>query len=126
MEKELRKVILDTNFLIYCSKQKIDYVSEIERIMAEGYKIIVPDLVVSELKELSENSKKYSDKEAAKLALKLLDLNKIEVIELKGKYADEAIRKISKGNIVATVDRGLKNSVFRAIVIKDKKNLAFG
>ena len=122
------KVILDTNFLIYCSENKVDYTAGIMEIMAEGYELVVPKQVVEELKDIAEKSKKLSDRSAAFLALKLLEHNKINIIEARGTHADEAILNLVRmGSIVATLDlelrKKLRNS--RIIVIKGIKKVAF-
>jgi len=116
------KILLDTNFLVYCAKQKIDYVSE----MPAG-EIVVLSSVVYELEKLAEKAKKARDKEAAKFALFLLKRNKIKVIETEGKNADEAITEMAdKQDIVATLDRGLKEklkSKARILTIRQGKKL---
>lgn len=50
------KIILDTNFLIYCAKNKFDYVEEIGNLINEGFELVVPMQVVNELEKL-ENDK---------------------------------------------------------------------
>jgi len=122
------KVILDTNFLIYCAENKVDYASEINRLMTEGYELVVPKQVVSELKELSQNAKKLGDRTASWLAIKLLEHNKVKIIEARGNYADEAILNLVRiGNIVATLDLELRKKLrgTRVIVIQGNKKLAF-
>jgi rRNA-processing protein FCF1 len=119
------KVILDANFLIYCAENKIDYAEGIMNLMSEGYELVVPSLVARELGDLSKSSKKMSDRDAAKLALNLLEHNKVKTLFLRGKYADEAIIKFVKkeGGIVATLDVDLRNNLrnFRKIVIEGKR-----
>ena len=46
-------VLLDTNFLLYAAKYKIDIEVELERVCDEGFKVAVPKQVISELKMLS-------------------------------------------------------------------------
>jgi len=124
----MRKVILDTNFLMYCSENKIDYATELVGLVNEGFELVVPNLVVEELRDLSKKSKKYSDKEAANLSLKLLEHNEIKEIEIKAKDADSSIIKIAPGNFVATLDLILRRklkSIARVIVINSKRKLAF-
>jgi len=116
-------IILDTNFLIYCAEKKVDYVERITELMSSGYKIVVPTQVISELEKISKVAKKLSDKNAALLALKLLDHNKIPQILTTGKNADEGILKIQAKNIVATLDYNLKKNVERALVISPKGKL---
>ena len=120
------KVILDTNFLIYCTKQRIDYKEEMVSLVKGKYDIVTSNQVVDELNELKKKAKKYADRQAAELALKLLKVNKIKTIKTKGKDADEGMIKISKGNFIATTDKELKNKVERSIVIKGRKRLGFG
>lgn len=119
------KIILDTNFLVYCAKQKIDYAEEI-RVLASGkYNLATPSQVIEELQKIAKSAKKYSDKESAKLALKLLKVNKVKTLRIIAKNADNAIVKASAGNIVATVDKLLQKRLEKVIIIKAKKKLAF-
>ena len=119
------KVLLDTNFLIYCAKQKIDYEEEIKQLVKSKADLYTVSLVVRELRILKEKAKKYSDKESAELALKLLKHNKVKTLRIKAKSADDAIVKSSKNNIVATHDLALAKRVKKAIVIRGKRKLAF-
>jgi len=101
------KILLDTNFLVYCAKQKIDYVSE----MPAG-EIVVLSSVVSELEKLAEKAEKARDKESAKFALSLLKHNKIKIIKTKEKSADKAILEMAeKEDVVATMDKELKEKL---------------
>jgi len=122
------KVILDTNFLVYCAENKIDYASEIMNIMSEGYELAVPAQVVKELEKISKAAEKLSDRNAALLALKLLKHNNVFVENSFGKYADNAILRMAEGNIVATHDAELKKKLKKSkkIVIFGKKKLVLG
>lgn len=40
------KIILDTNFLVYCAKNKLDYKEEIGNLIKEGFELVVPEQVV--------------------------------------------------------------------------------
>lgn len=119
------KIILDTNFLIYCAKQKIDYKEDIRVLVTGKYDLVTMESVIRELEKVSKKSKKYADKEAALLALKILKHNKIKVLESKGGYADKAIISASKDAIVATLDLGLIKYLEKAIIIRGKKKLMF-
>lgn len=122
------KIILDTNFLLYCAKQKIDYVEEIGNLLNESYEIVVPFQVLNELEKLKKKAKKGKDKDAAELALQLIELKKIEKIKAKGETADEVILNLvkeDKKNIVATLDRGMRKILKIAIMLRGKK-LIFG
>ncbi len=123
------KVILDTNFLIYCAKEKLDYVEAIRDLVNEDYELVVPEQVVSELKSLKgDRFKKVSgkDKAACDLALQLIDVNKVGVVDVKGETVDEGIinlAKQNKKNIVATLDREMRGILGRVILISRGKKL---
>ena len=128
--KKNKKIILDTNFLVYCAKQKIDYASQISGLISEACELVVPEQVVEELKALGDEAKKFSDKQAAKLALQLLKHNNVKTIKsnvsISNGYADEAILFLvreNKDSIVATIDRELKGKINNAIVIEGRKKL---
>jgi len=124
----MRKIILDTNFLVYCAKKKLDYVEDIRVLVIGKYDLVVPSQVIVELEKIKETAKKYSDKEAANLALRILKVNKTKVVETNESSTDRSIVKLSKeefGNIVATVDLGLIKRVNKTIVLRGRGNLAF-
>lgn len=120
----MMKVILDTNFLIYCAKQKIDYAEEIEKLLNENYELVVPSSVIKELEELKLKAKKGKDKEAAALALQIIEFKKIKKIETKEGAADESILKLAgkdKKNIVCTVDEEMRSFLGRVILLSRKR-----
>ena len=120
------KIILDTNFLVYCAKQKIDYAEEISKLMKSGFELITISLVVIELEKLAKEEKKLLDRDAAKMALKILGAGDVKIISVGGDNTDNEIIKLSKGNIVATLDRALKSKIERSIIIREGKKLEFG
>ena len=123
------KIILDTNFLIYCAKEKLDYIEEISNLLNEDYELVVPEQVIKELKSLKgDKLKKVSgkDKSATDLALQLLDVNKIKKIKPVGKSVDEAIINLAKENnknIVCTLDREMRHTLGKVILINRGKKL---
>jgi len=123
------KIILDTNFLIYCAKNKFDYVEEIGNLINEGFELVVPMQVVNELEKLKNDKwKKVSgkDKLAIDLALQLLDFNKVKKIKVSGKNVDEGIINLAnedKKNIVATLDREMRHILGRVILISKGQKL---
>ena len=123
------KVILDTNFLIYCAKEKLDYIEALKDLLNETYELVVPEQVIKELKSLKgDKLKKVSgkDKSAADLALQLLEVNKIKEIKPVGKNVDEAIVNLAnkdKKNIVCTLDREMRHTLGRVILINRGKKL---
>jgi rRNA-processing protein FCF1 len=123
------QVILDTNFLIYCAENKVDYATNIMNLMNEGYELVVPNQVIIEIESIAKNAKKLSDRTAAFLALKLLEHNKVKVISSEGVYADEAIvNMVRRGSIVATLDFGLRKALkgkARIMIVNSKRELDF-
>jgi rRNA-processing protein FCF1 len=122
------KIILDANFLVYCAKQKIDYIREISNITAK--KIVVLSPIIKELEKLKKKAKKSKDKETAELALQILKKNidnkKIKIIKTK-KKADRAIKEMAgEDTIIATMDRELKKQIkgkSRILSIRQKKKI---
>lgn len=123
------KIILDTNFLIYCAKNKLDYVEQIRNLINEGFELVVPMQVVNELEKLKNDKlKKVSgkDKLAIDLALQLLDFNNVKKIEVSGKSVDEGIISLAnenKKNIVCTLDKEMRHILGRVILINKGRKL---
>lgn len=123
------KVILDTNFIIYCAKNKLDYVEGIGDLLNEGFELVVPSQVINEMEQLKNDKwKKVSgkDKLAIDLALQLLKINKVKEVKIDGGNVDEGIINLaneSKKNIVCTFDRGMRKLLPRVILLNRKKKL---
>jgi len=120
------EIILDTNFLVYCAKNKLDYFEEIYNLINEKYELVTLSNVIKELEKLKEKAKKYKDKISADLALQLIEKNKIRKINFKEGNTDELIIKLSKKskkNIVATLDREMRKILKRVILINKKNRL---
>ncbi len=124
-------VILDTNFVIYCIKQKIYFKEEIENLLL-GAKILIPLQVKKELQKIIEGKTlaNYADKQKAKVSLDIV--SRFEEINLVGKYTDQGIIKYCKKEkdknevYVATLDTQLAlklKSLARIIKIKGLKSL---
>mgnify|MGYP001605073031 FL=1 len=109
----MKSVLLDTNFILSCIKQKIDF---FEELFLRGYQVIIPNGVIDELKKLKQTS-----------ALKLLEKNNFMKITLTGKNVDDSIINYAKKNpdiLVATLDKELNNKLKnRKIIIRGKKKL---
>ncbi len=123
------KIVLDTNFLVYCAEKRIDYLNWIDERLGGEKEILVFDKVLEELKKLSEKAEKGRDKTAAKLALKILSHHKIKIIQTKSESADKAILELVEREeevIVATLDRELIKKVKnrgKVLVIHSGMNL---
>lgn len=123
----MASILLDTNFIMTCVKQKIDFINELAE---TGFRIIVPRQVVAELKRVAElKSKKLKDRELAELSLKILEskMRQLDFIDLGKKHVDKLIVEYAKKHprlIVATLDKELKKKVKNNImVIRDLKKL---
>jgi len=124
----MKKVILDTNFLVYCAKEKVDYAEDLRIFIQGKYDLVVPSQVIEELEELKNNAKKYQDRTSASLALKILKVNNVKILPTEEKTTDKSIIKLSKeefGNMVATLDLGLIKKVKKPIILRGRQRLSF-
>jgi rRNA-processing protein FCF1 len=121
------KILLDTNFLLTCAKQKVDFPSLIAEQVDEKLEWIIPEEVIGELTELSERKgMKGKDKDAAKLALILAEKMGYESLRINNKNVDVGIADFIRGKLIAlaTLDKGLKKRVDNTlIVISDKRHV---
>ena len=119
----MKQVLLDTNFLLTCIKQKIDF---FEKIKLMGIQIIIPKQVINELKTLEHRDKTESSYEST-FALKLLKKEKFQKADLQDAKTDRAIIKFAKQNpeiIIATVDKEMKEKIKnKKLIIREKKRL---
>lgn len=128
-------IILDTNFLLIPGQFKVDILREIDRIMDAPYRLVVLDATLDELKELAnKKGAKGRDKDAAKLALKLVqaktETQNINTVTSAEPYVDQAILIMAQENkqvVVATQDqelkRLLKKTGTKIITLRQKKYL---
>jgi rRNA-processing protein FCF1 len=132
----MKKIILDTNFLLIPYSLKIDIFSEIDRIVNEKYQIYVLQGVIHELEKIIKEQK-GKHKDAAKVGLALINHKKIPVLDKEQKdlytsvnsfetVVDDIIVDIAdKDTIVATQDKDLKlrlmNKGIKLIYSKNKK-----
>jgi hypothetical protein len=125
----MKRVLLDTNFLMIPAAFRVDIFAELERIMHEPYEVCILDRTVDELRKITE-TQRGKDKDAARLALELARHKRVKIIITKeNKVVDDLIAQIanSKSFIVATQDRELKNKLkakrVPLIVMRQKKYL---
>ena len=125
----MRKILLDTNFLMICFQFKVDIFTQIDKISAFNYRLFVLDKSIDELKKIVEEQK-GKHKDAAKIALKLIAIKNIGIIKTKSnEKTDDIILDIASKEyfIVATQDKDLKrrliNQSVSIIVLKQKKTL---
>ena len=122
----MKKIFLDTNFLIDFIRFKPD-LKEIDDLVNDSYKLVVLDVVMKELKKISESKTKESN--YAKIALEFVKSKQIEILETTEEHADESILALSDENtIVATDDAELREKLkslgIKTIYLRAKKHLA--
>ena len=107
MLEQLVNAISDTSFLIHLATHRITNLSDLETEIGR-IEFIVPDIVIQELKHLSE------DKEKNKISTVTLDFIKdFKTNSITGKTADLGILDFveKNGGIVATMDKELKTKI---------------
>lgn len=110
----MRKILLDTNFLVYIAKYKIDLFSELNRICGFTYTLHILSGTLEELERL----------EFKELKLIKVYLKDVEVIESKNNVDDELVEYSRQGDIIATQDKELKKRLKNSyIIIRQKKYL---
>ena len=115
----MKKILLDTNFLLTVIEFKIDIFSELDRTCDFNYKLFTLDKVVDEIKNIIQKQK-GKNKKNAEFALKLL--KKIKKIKTKKGFTDDIIAEMSKEYIVATQDTYLKKRLKgKKLMIRQKK-----
>lgn len=119
----MNQIVLDTNFIISCAKNKVDFFEEIPLI---GMQIIIPEQVLRELKQISE-SRKTKDRDSARLSINILNKSDYKKIDLENSYVDRGIVKFAKKNpdvIIATLDKELQRKIRnRKLIIRNRKTL---
>ena len=96
----MKKILLDTNFLLIPYRFRVDIFTQIDKELASGYRLFILDKTLNELKKIA-TEQKGKDKDAAKIALKLIALKNIKIIGTNDdKNTDDAILDAaSKGNL---------------------------
>tara|TARA_Y100000310_G_scaffold345727_1_gene468909 strand:+ start:16581 stop:16964 length:384 start_codon:yes stop_codon:yes gene_type:complete len=112
----MKKIILDTNFLLIPSQFKVDIFEEIKRIMTSPYKLYIIDKTLDELENIIK-LQPIKQRIHAKIAKQLIKVYKPIIIKTKkNKNVDNLIINIvTKDHIVATQDMELKR------FLKEKK-----
>ncbi|NCN86971.1 hypothetical protein GW932_03985 [archaeon] len=120
----MAKVILDTNFILNCIRNKVDFYEEL---LFKGHTPLIPIQVIDEIKRLRDGTKALKFREEANLALKLIASQDYQEVDTPGKYVDVGLKKYCLENpevVLATMDKVLKKSVpNRKLVIRNKKKL---
>ena len=120
----MKRVLLDTNFIMSCARQKIDLFRELPLM---GLEILIPKQVSDELKLLSKSKESANVREDADLALKLMNRNKFTLMKLRRNDTDRGIAEFADSNkdvIIATLDKELQNKIRnQKLIIRGLKTL---
>jgi len=123
----MKKIVLDTNFLMVPFEQKVDIFSEFKRICDFTFEVVVLEGTLAELRKLQAKNR-GKEKKLATLALKLIEVKKIRIINGKSTYVDEDLLSLTNV-VIATNDRGLKRALKAkgtpVITLRSKKYLIF-
>ena len=120
------QVILDTNFLMLPGIFGLDIFSELDRVLEQRYKLVVPSPVAEELKKIAAAGDP-KDRSAARLAMEMLP--RAETVE-STLSADDAIVELAQigecavGTNDAELRRRLKDSEIPVIYLRQKSHLA--
>lgn len=122
----MKKIILDSNFLIDCLKFKVDFLEEMEKLVEEPFEILILKNVLKELENMSK--KKSREGRYAKLSLRLIKEKNFKIIESSSENTDNDIISSSDENtIVATNDKELRKALkllgIKNIYLRAKKYL---
>lgn len=124
----MKKIILDTNFLMIPYTFKVDILEEIKRIASFKYEFYIMEGSIGELEGIIA-TQRGKDKEAARFALSIIKGKHLKTLRKnQGNTVDEAIVEIAdKDTVVATQDAGLKRKLRQKgvplIVLRQKKYL---
>ena len=121
------KILLDTNFLLIPAEFKVDIFSELERLMDRKYRIYILDKTVEELKGIQQ-TQKGRNREAAKLALQLIETKQLNTIAANQESVDDSIVELAdKDWIIGTQDtllrRRLRQKHIQLLNLRNKKHL---
>jgi rRNA-processing protein FCF1 len=122
-------ILLDTNFILTCARQNIDFDSWAEENISEAITWLLPQDVLNELGSLKDTKGVGSlDREAAKLSFEILQSLNPKIVELAGKNPNIDIKIVNyvlgKNIVVATLDKGLKDRIDNTILtVRGKRGL---
>lgn len=127
----MRKIILDTNFLLIPGRFGLDIFDELGRIVDFPYETSVLEGTIRELQGIeASKTQKGADKRAAKLALSLIKAKDLTIIESPpDEDVDTCIlnHAVKDSAVVATQDGGLKRRLeiqnIPRIVLRQKNHL---
>ena len=123
----MKRIIIDTNFLMIPFQFRVDIFSEFERVCDFSYRLFIFEQSVDELKSIVEHQA-GKHRKAAQLALKLIKLKGIGLLESGQKSVDlDILGSAGKDTVIATQDADLKRQLLKKsaslIILRQKKYL---
>ena len=123
----MKKIIIDTNFLMIPYQFRVDIFAEFNRICNFNYNLYIFEQSIDELRNIIEKQH-LKHKKAAQLALKLIKLKNINLLKSNQKDVDSAILKsLDEDTVIATQDKMLKKELLEkgafVIMLRQKKYL---
>jgi|TARA_B100002003_G_C14081103_1_gene520091 rRNA-processing protein FCF1 len=124
----MKKVILDTNFLLLPGLFKVDIFEEIRKVMNDKYELYIIEGTIAELNKIIDRKNKSRDKLNAKIGLELIKQKKVKKIKSSERNVDEGILdKADENTFVATSDKVLKQRLkknnIKLIALRKKQYL---
>ncbi len=122
----MKTILLDTNFLVECARNKIDIQTELTRILDFSFEVAILDRTMDEIDDIVARGKKEG--QAAKLARTILMTKRVTVIPTEGGHTDKLLVQMADENhIVATMDKALKQQLKKkkqdVVIIRGKNRL---
>ncbi|MFP4424476.1 MAG: PIN domain-containing protein [Candidatus Woesearchaeota archaeon] len=121
----MKTVILDTNFLLIPGYFGVDIIDEIDKLLGT-YELAVVDKTFRELEHVGQKGK---EKKAVQLAYKIIENNKINIVETNDfRHVDAIILDmVTKDHVVATQDRAFRSKLkakgIPVIILRQKRYL---
>jgi len=110
-------IILDTNFIVTCVKQKIQLFEQLDEVFVI-YNLVVAKQIIDELEKIKNDKEtRIKEREAAQVSILLLKKKAKKLTDFKTPNVDAGILRYIKGKediIVATLDRDLIAKIKRA------------
>lgn len=117
-KRKMKKIILDTNFILLPTEYRVDIFSEIKRLFHENIQIFVLEKSMQELNDISLKGRQ-KERLQVKLAKELLKTQNIKILSIdQEKGVDDILVDLSKtGYIIATQDKELRRRIKHKIII---------
>ena len=119
----MKQVIIDTNAWMAITEFKLDIFAALERDCDFQYKAVVLQGIIEELRKIvTEQRSKF--RQAALLALGIIETKKITVLPELGKVDDLLVEHSKVGDLVLTQDAALKKRLNKPyLTIRQKKKI---